>query len=122
MKLRIRGNTLRFRLTQSEVAELERTGYVAEAVHFAPDQTLSYRLESTEDSTIKASFRNQAISVAIPVAALAAWANSDQVGIETNIPSAQSSLRILIEKDFACLTDRVNEDDSDAFPNPNTSC
>ena len=27
-------------------------------------------------------------------------------------------LRILVEKDFACLVEREGEDDSDAFPHP----
>jgi hypothetical protein len=32
------------------------------------------------------------------------------------------TLRILVEKDFACLTKPPHEDDADAFPNPNKSC
>lgn len=33
-----------------------------------------------------------------------------------------STLRVLIEKDFACLTERVDEDELDNFPNPNVNC
>jgi hypothetical protein len=31
-------------------------------------------------------------------------------------------LRILVEKDWNCLTPRAGEDDSDSFANPNKSC
>jgi hypothetical protein len=38
-------------------------------------------------------------------------------------PAAQDAeLRIVIEKDFACLTVREGEDESDNFPNPNPRC
>jgi hypothetical protein len=47
-----------------------------------------------------------------------AWANGDEVGFEGLV----GPLRVLVEKDYACLTERPHEDDADAFPNPNKSC
>jgi hypothetical protein len=48
-----------------------------------------------------------------------AWGVTDQVGIAENISLGNfGSLGLLIEKDFACL-DRSEEDNEDAFPNPN---
>ena len=46
------------------------------------------------------------------------WASSDQVGIEgEQVIDNQTSLRILIEKDFACI-DATDEQNADTFPNP----
>jgi hypothetical protein len=47
MKLRIRGNSLRFRTTRSEIAKLIETGRIEEEVFFAADNQckLTYALE-----------------------------------------------------------------------------
>jgi hypothetical protein len=46
------------------------------------------------------------------------WASSDQIGIEgEQAVDNQTSLRILIEKDFACI-DGSDEQNADTFPNP----
>ena len=37
------------------------------------------------------------------------------------LTGAAGSLRILVEKDFACLQPRAHEDESDLFPNPDAS-
>jgi len=40
MKLRIQNNSLRFRLTQSEVTRLKVSGQVEDEVRFSPDRAL----------------------------------------------------------------------------------
>jgi hypothetical protein len=46
------------------------------------------------------------------------WASTDQVGIEGRQPvDNETSLQILIEKDFACI-DGTDEENADTFPNP----
>ena len=47
------------------------------------------------------------------------WADSEQVSIEAvQTIDDGSELKILVEKDFACLTPREGEDESDLFPHP----
>ena len=47
------------------------------------------------------------------------WINSEQVGIEGAQQLDDSkTLRILVEKDFACLIEREDEDETDTFSNP----
>jgi len=121
MKLRIRGNSLRLRLTQGEVAAIAADGLVAEHTAFAPGgAALGYRLRTDEAaSRVKASFGNGEIEVVLPAATAERWAASDQVSIEVEQPIGDGGkLTILVEKDFACLTERPGEDDSDAFPHP----
>jgi hypothetical protein len=123
MKLRIRSNSIRFRLTQSEVAQFGESGYIEEAIDFggSPSSRLIYALTATTEDNVASEFEDGKITVSIPSIQVRQWVDSDQVGIETdrNIGDGDK-LRILIEKDFACAAPRDGEDDSDAFPNPNS--
>jgi hypothetical protein len=55
------------------------------------------------------------VEVRVPVDVARAWTDGEEVGIES---AAGATPRILVEKDFACLSPREGEDDGDAFPNP----
>ncbi|MGB0863842.1 MAG: DUF7009 family protein [Saprospiraceae bacterium] len=118
MKLRIKGNTIRLRLMQTEVTAFEVAGKVVETTDFGFQQ-LTYQLLKTDDLNIKATFDNQTITIFVPEKIGEKWATSNQVGMEGVIKlSEEKVLKILVEKDFKCLTDRPNEDESDAYPHP----
>ena len=112
MKLRFHGNTLRLRLSQSDVAELSRRGKVEETIQFA-NAPLIYSIESSATPAIHAVFENNRIRVSLPAADAARWLAREETGLE----NSQTSPRILIEKDFACIH-RGGEEDADGFPNP----
>ncbi len=117
MKLRIKGDALRLRLTQGEVAQLANLGSVREAIHFGA-RTLEYEVRSVAVlEGPAADLDGTRIIVSVPKMLVDEWANSDAVSIES-----EGAPRLLIEKDFACLTERKHEDDTDAFPNPNANC
>lgn len=121
MKLRIRGNSIRLRLTKSEVEHLGETGKVENAVAFgAATPGLRYELRTAVDGDRpRAKFDDNCLSISIPANAAKHWIRSEQVSIEEMQPVDGSKfLRILVEKDFACLAERSGEDDTDAFPNP----
>lgn len=117
MKLRIRGDSLRLRLSQAEIARLRETGAVEDRIHFG-DRSLDYALVRADVVAPGARFDGDRIEVAIPDGVARAWADSEQVGIEAEQALASGTLRLLIEKDFKCLAPRAGEDDGDAFPNP----
>ena len=117
VKLRIRGDSLRLRLTRGEVDQLRETGEVSETVHFGA-RDLAYALVRGPVDAPTARFDADRIEIVLPAATADAWASSEQVGIEAEQALASGSLRLLIEKDFQCLAPRGGEDDSDAFPNP----
>lgn len=114
MKLRLRGNTLRLRLVQTEVAHLAAGKRVEERVDFGAS-SLVYALSSGE--AFGARFENGAIEVTIPRAQIEEWSSTDRVGLETE----QGPLRILIEKDWQCAQPRT-EDESDNYPHPTGRC
>jgi hypothetical protein len=122
MKLRVKNNSVRLRLTQSEVARLAETGIVEEAIEFGiePSHRLIYRLKVASDAErLSAGFENNRITIFVPKQQAEEWIETSQVGIkaEQNIGEGKT-LRLLIEKDFACLEQREGEDERDAFPHP----
>ncbi len=73
MKLRIRGDSLRLRLTRGEVRALRETGSVRETIHFGAS-ALNYELRSAEVDAPVASFADARILVELPRAQAEAWA------------------------------------------------
>ncbi len=115
MKLRIRGNSIRLRLTKTEVANLAEQIAVEETTDFGNGQILVYAVMPDEKvDLVTASFQNGRIEILIPSPIAKTWAESEEVGISTE----QDVLKIMIEKDFNCLTPRNADEDADTFPHP----
>jgi hypothetical protein len=111
MKLRIRDNSIRLRLTRSEVEQLRDTGVVAARTAFPGGREFRYEVESSPAIITPGAFLSDAkVTVRLPEAAVRAWAGSEQV----SITGEQQHM----EKDFACLAPREGEDESDMFPHP----
>jgi hypothetical protein len=121
MKLRIKGSSLRLRLTQGEVQSLETAGEVAEQVHFGGGARLTYRLRTdTQSREISATYGDNVIDIRVPKDAALTWSRTDQVTLCHAEPVADGELRVVIEKDWNCLAPRSDEDESDNFPHPET--
>jgi hypothetical protein len=114
MKLRIQGDSLRLRLTRSEVAGLHTSGAIEEIAHFVGGRGLTYGIRKfAGGDAIRAELTDDAITVHVPAGVAEAWATSDEVGMTAR----DGTLRIAIEKDFRCLT-RPREEERDAYPHP----
>lgn len=121
MKLRIKGNSLRIRLTKSEVSKLADTGYLEEQTAFASNRFV-YALQRTEAGELSATFESNKITMYVPAAFTKDWPINNVVGLDTKMPlPGDESLYLLIEKDFVCL-DHTTEDQSDNYENPNKTC
>ncbi|MDB6091211.1 MAG: hypothetical protein JWN85_3995 [Gammaproteobacteria bacterium] len=121
MKLRIKGSSLRLRLTQGEIRELAEGRAVEEKVPFAAQTTLTYRLKrDSEAREITAAYAGNIIEIRVPERAALQWCASEQVSLTHSQPVPGGDLRIALEKDFACLAPRADEDESDNFPHPQT--
>lgn len=127
MKLRIKGDSLRLRVSRSEVARLLAGDCLEETIHFAPEAgaTFTYALQQKLSvSRLTVQYAVNKVTILIPAGQANEWGITDQVGIAEDISLGdRGSLALLIEKDFACL-DRSEEDKEDTFPNPNagTKC
>ena len=119
MKLRIRDNSVRLRLSQSEVAQLNDCGAVSAQTFFPGQSRLTYTVQAGSDRTAaRAVFANDAIVVTFPGAEVVRWAGSQAVTLRAEVDAGQDVLVVLVEKDFACLSPRAEEDESDMFPHP----
>jgi hypothetical protein len=119
MKLRIKGPTLRLRLTQGEISALLDEGVVEERVPFAPGVSLVYRLRrDAAAGKISATFRNGVLEILVPEGKAREWCASELVTLAHEQALPDGTLRITLEKDFACLAPREGEDESDNFPHP----
>lgn len=125
MKLRIKGNTLRLRVSRPEVAAIARAERVEDATVFGPgpDATLRYVLETGPGDAVRARLAGARITVTLPEAAARAWASGDAVGLSGEQPLGDGSdpaagvLTILVEKDFPCAG-RGEAESADAFTPP----
>jgi hypothetical protein len=118
MKIRIKGNSLRFRLTRSEVDQFVLTGCVEEKVNFG-NSIFYYSLTKSAQDQLYASYKDNKITLYFPLSFISQWADSAQTGFEYNmeVEGSETPLYLLVEKDFTCL-DKTNEDQSDNYPNP----
>ena len=120
MKLRIRDNSIRLRLTRGEVDSLRADGLVTARTEFPTGHEFGYELQSSPASVQPdASFSDHVITVRVPEAMALAWASTEQVSMEGDqFLDDGEKLTILVEKDFTCLAPREGEDESDMFLNP----
>ena len=120
MKLRIRDNSVRLRLTRGEVDQLRDDGLVSARTEFPGGREFQYVVEASPASVKPGAFLSGYImTVRLPETSVLAWANSEQVSIKGEQLLDDDKLTILVEKDFACLAPREGEDESDMFPHPN---
>ncbi|MGH2552687.1 MAG: DUF7009 family protein [Chitinophagaceae bacterium] len=123
MKIRIKGNSIRYRLTKTEIADFGKNGYLEERTEFLNGTSFYYCLEKKSGiDNLHASFSDSRITVYVPEGISHEWTTTNEVGYNYTMPlSNGKELFLLIEKDFVCL-DHTFEDQSDNYPNPNKTC
>jgi hypothetical protein len=122
MKMRIKGDSLRLRISPSEVSRLLQSGRIEESIHFGPeeDAKLTYALltRSGPENTFAVRRSAREIEVEVPASMVRAWCDSEEVGMYGVIDYGTSRLEVAVEKDFACL-DKSDAENTDTYPNPN---
>ncbi|QWX83545.1 hypothetical protein H0I23_13960 [Cellulophaga sp. HaHaR_3_176] len=118
MKIRIKGNTIRYRLTKSEVETFCETGIFSEQTEFG-STFFTYELKAKKDlKNLEADYVNNTVTIYFPEENTKNWATNSVVGFNNlHTTKTGSELSILIEKDFVCMDETV-EDQSDNYPNP----
>jgi hypothetical protein len=117
MKIRIKGNSLRYRLTRSEVDLFAKKGVVREKINFGT-AVMQYELLSSTGHQLSAAYQDNHITLYFPAAWINDWINTDKVGYKHTLPLENNeALHLLVEKDFTCM-DNIAEDQTDNYPNP----
>ena len=118
MKVRIENNSLRIRFSQTDVQRLETDKSIQMVTPFASNQ-LTTTISITNKAEISCDYRDNLISLMLPIDLLHTWKSDHRVGFEKMLLFENGSkLLILVEKDFKKLVNRRKEDESDLFPNP----
>lgn len=118
MKLRVKGNSIRVRLTKTEVDNICKGNTLEERTIFG-DDIFRYELkQSNVASELSATFKSGTITMFLPPSLIQDWNSNDTVGFNA---TTKDGLYILVEKDFKCL-DETTEDQSDNYENPHITC
>lgn len=121
MKVRIKGNSIRIRVTRSELQRILTGEKLHDAIRFGiqPEASFGYALSVAEiDAPVAVEYSDQTVSLRVARQVASAWGHESEVGIYATIPvSAGLYLDVMIEKDFACL-DRSDAENADTFANP----
>src|SRR5690242_3642190 len=116
MKIRLYGNSVRVRLSRSEVDRLADGQTVEQRTDLHP-QPLRFRIQPIEQLDLEAGilvrFADGEMHITLPLDAIRRWRDGDDPGVE----STTGRVNLLIEKDFRCLHDN-SQDQADCFPNP----
>lgn len=122
MKVRIKGNTVRLRLSKTDVAKITTVGYLEERTLFGHN-TFIYALQRTDTGDeLTADFDGGKMTMYVPAAMIIDWELNEIVTFESFMEVSDSQkLHLLLEKDFQCL-DNTIEDQSDNYTNPSKTC
>lgn len=121
MKIRIKGNSLRYRLTKSEVETFCDKGHYQESTDFGTKKfTYAISVKNKID-LLEAEFKDDTVTMYLNLDESKSWANNDKVGFQQMYKTVNGTeLSLLVEKDFVCMDETV-EDQSDNYPNPKAS-
>ena len=125
MKLRLLDDSIRLRLSRGDVDAANQQGIVEARTRFPDGSVFRFALEALPaGAAASAAFEGDRLIVRLPAAEISAWAADDAaVSLHGELPLPQGdALRLLVEKDFQCITARDDEDQSDLFVNPEKNC
>ena len=125
MKLRLLDDSIRLRLSRDEVVAADEQGIVEGQTGFPDGSVFTFALEALENSSAaSASYTSDRMVVKLPAPKISAWAKDDSaVSLhgELELPLG-GHLKVLVEKDFRCVSPRDDEDQSNLFQNPERVC
>jgi hypothetical protein len=111
MKLWIRGNSLRLRVSKTELAKIAETGRADDTTRFSSEQSLRYGVEVRPTGAVTATFSDASILVALPKAFLDLWLRPGEISVEGSQPVGGGKvLQIVLEKDEQRPDGRSGED------------
>jgi hypothetical protein len=122
MKIRIKDNSIRFRLSNTDLKRLRKKGKVVSTCSFGSTQVFKYSVVSNKKGNSEflcVDLKKNHIKIELAASDVKEWIKTDLEGFDAKMDNGtKEGLYVLIEKDWQCLTPR-EEDEADLFPNPN---
>ena len=119
MKLRIKNNSVRFRLSQDDLRRFLETGRIEERLKFGDldEQQFIYSLERVDRSEeMTAIYHGGRLNVLVPLDRSNIWAETEHDALEGTFTSRSGKqISLSVEKDLECLHKETPAED-DAFP------
>jgi hypothetical protein len=128
MKLRIRSNSVRVRVDRRDLAELLDRGRVLDVLCFGPGSahtfTYAVMIGAAPPGRMFADYASGLLVLTIDPVTAEVWAAGDRVGFDQEQAVEGGTVRVILEKDFACLDRPAGDEAEDAwaFPNPAAAC
>lgn len=117
MKIRIRKNTIRYRLDKADMEQLDQKGQVAEKTPIAGG-LLTFLVQTSDTPEPRITLEPFSVILTLPEKTARPVIRGEQTGLSLELPtSSDEPLRVLLEQDFRCLIPR-SEEDANAFDNP----
>ena len=120
MKVRIQGNSFRFRLKQPEVDRFIAEGSIAETVEFGPtaESWLTFSLHITQQEKYSVAFESNTVIFYVPAGISGQWGSTNSIGFEEWIETGPDrKMKLLVEKDFRCM-EACAEDNAGSYEKP----
>ena len=120
MKVRLSGNTIRYRLKEPEVGMFHETGTITEVIQFgiAESDHLKFTLSVDESADTFICYDHNECTIFISATLAKEWTTTDLVGFNAEVDTGKGKMiSILVEKDFKCMDGR-EEDNIGSYPNP----
>ena len=123
MKIRISGNSIRLRLSKTDVAQLKQYQHVSDKTIISGQEIFRYTLRSSSSiEKTRVTFQQGEILISIPQAQANIITDTDQIGVEELIENGTvEKLLLLIEKDLKCLDGNRGEQ-SDMYNHRTKDC
>lgn len=100
MKLRIRGNSIHFAVSKTELARIADEGTAEDVVRFTSDIELRYGIDVRPTGAVTAQFDGASLRVTLPKALLELWQRPEEMSVEGSQPIGGGKvLQIVLEKD-----------------------
>jgi hypothetical protein len=100
MKLWIRGNSIRLRVSKTELARIAETGTAEDSVRFTSAVELKYGIDVRPTGAITAAFDGASLRVTLPKSLLDLWVRPEELSVEGSQPiGGGKALQIVLEKD-----------------------
>lgn len=117
MKVRLLNNTIRVRISKTEMKELAAQKYLCTKTSFVGNFLGTY-LMVLDQEAVSINLQNHRIEIKIPQVLIEKMSKDDQIGFTKDIEIENNeTLQFTLEKDFQCLEPR-SEDESDLYENP----
>ena len=123
MKIRMKNNSLRLRLTRPEVELFGQEKYIEGRTQFG-NAVFIYAMQCDDGAEeISAELVDNKITMHIPISTAETFVNTEIVGFQhEQMLGSGEKLFLLFEKDFKCIDGEVLEDQSDNYDNPSAIC